>query len=79
MYKGKCVENSKATVHVLAGAAGYEIDTTAFSAACGNWSRSHVNEYGYLRVSASPKRMRLQFVLNKNGAVYDEVTVSPWE
>ncbi|TYZ58140.1 hypothetical protein PybrP1_009941, partial [[Pythium] brassicae (nom. inval.)] len=79
VYKGACVEDGKGTVHVLAGAAGYEIDTTAFSAACGNWSQSHVNAYGHLRVAVGPERMQLQFVLNANGAVYDEATVSLWE
>lgn len=78
MYKGECVEDGKGTVHVLAGAAGYEIDATEFSAACGNWSRSHVNAYGYLRIAVGPERMQLQFVLNANGAVYDEATVLPW-
>jgi hypothetical protein len=78
VYKGACVDDGKATVHVLAGSAGFEIDSTEFSRSCGNWSLSHVNEYGYLRVSTSPALMNIQFVLNKNGVVYDEVSVLPW-
>lgn len=79
MYKGECVDDGKATVHILAGSAGRHTDTTAFSPACGNWSLRHVNEYGYLRITTRATSMNVQFVLNKNGVVYDEVTVLPWE
>ncbi|GAB9466860.1 Calcineurin-like phosphoesterase [Globisporangium polare] len=78
VYKGECVDDEKAPVHIVVGSAGFELDTTDFSPQYGNWSVRHANEYGYLRVSAAPDALKLQFVLNRNGAVYDEFTIQPW-
>ncbi|RLN97090.1 hypothetical protein BBJ28_00003323 [Nothophytophthora sp. Chile5] len=79
VYRKECVPDGKATVHVVAGSAGYPLDTADFSTKYGNWSIRHVNEYGYLRIMSDPEIMRVQFVLNKNGNVYDEFTITPWE
>uniref|UniRef100_K3WAJ5 Purple acid phosphatase n=1 Tax=Globisporangium ultimum (strain ATCC 200006 / CBS 805.95 / DAOM BR144) TaxID=431595 RepID=K3WAJ5_GLOUD len=78
VYKGECVEDEKAPVHIVVGSAGFELDTEDFSTKYGNWSVRHANEYGHLRVSTSADAMNLQFVLNKNGAVYDEFAIKPW-
>lgn len=78
MYQGECVESGNAPVHIVVGSAGFDLGTNDFSTKYGNWSVRHANEYGYLRVSTSPESMKLQFVLNKNGAVYDEFAIKPW-
>ncbi|RLN54878.1 hypothetical protein BBJ28_00002921 [Nothophytophthora sp. Chile5] len=79
VYRKECVPDGKATVHVVAGSAGYPLDTADFSTKYGNWSIRHVNEYGYLRITTDPEIMRVQFILNKNGNVYDEFAITPWE
>ncbi|KAG6595882.1 putative calcineurin-like phosphoesterase [Phytophthora cinnamomi] len=79
LYRKKCVADGKGTVHVVVGSAGYPLGTEDFSSKYGNWSLRHVNDYGYLRIASSPEDMRVQFVLNKNGNVYDEFTIEPWE
>ncbi|CAH0515206.1 unnamed protein product [Peronospora belbahrii] len=79
VYRRKCVDDGKATVHVVVGTAGFYISGDDFSTEYGNWSRSHVNEYGYLRIASSPESMRFEFILNKNGIIYDEFTITPWK
>ncbi|KAI9907720.1 hypothetical protein PsorP6_016186 [Peronosclerospora sorghi] len=79
LYRKQCVGEGKGTVHVVVGAAGYPLGTEDFSRKYGNWSLRHVNDYGYLRVATSPENMRVQFVLNKNGNIFDEFTITPWK
>ncbi|KAL4140320.1 hypothetical protein PRNP1_014605 [Phytophthora ramorum] len=79
LYRKECVSDGKGTVHVVVGSAGYPLGTEDFSSKYGNWSLRHVNDYGYLRIATSPEDMRVQFVLNKNGNVYDEFIIAPWE
>ncbi|GMF10884.1 unnamed protein product [Phytophthora lilii] len=78
LYRKECVADGKGTVHIVVGSAGYPLGTEDFSSKYGNWSLRHVNDYGYLRIATSPEDMRIQFVLNKNGNVYDEFTIEPW-
>ncbi|KAF1319985.1 Calcineurin-like phosphoesterase, partial [Globisporangium splendens] len=78
VYRGECVGDEKAPVHIVVGSAGFDLGTEDFSTKYGNWSVRHANEYGHLRVSTSADAMNLQFVLNKNGAVYDEFAIKPW-
>lgn len=75
---GECTADGVGPVHIVVGSAGAGLEQQGFSAAIGNWSVSHVNDWGYLRVAATARAMTLQFVLNRNGAVYDEVTLEPW-
>ncbi|RMX63691.1 hypothetical protein DD238_006494 [Peronospora effusa] len=79
VYRKKCVENGKGTVHLVVGSAGYPLGPDGFSSKYGNYSLRHVNEYGYIRVTSSPNDMRFQFVLVENGNIYDEFTITPWE
>lgn len=76
---GKCTSDGVGPVHIVVGSAGAALETEGFSSDLGEWSVSHINDWGYLRVAASPDDMTLQFVLNRNGAVYDEVTLAPWK
>ncbi|TYZ63452.1 hypothetical protein PybrP1_007311 [[Pythium] brassicae (nom. inval.)] len=76
---GKCTPDGVGPVHLVVGSAGAGLEQQGFSAAIGDWSVSHVNDWGYLRVAATESTMTLQFVLNRNGAVYDEVTLQPWK
>lgn len=76
---GECTPDGVGPVHIIVGSAGASLETKGFSNQIGNWSVSHVNDWGYLRVDSSEEAMRLQFVLNRNGAVYDEVTLQPWK
>ncbi|DAZ95963.1 TPA: hypothetical protein N0F65_009264 [Lagenidium giganteum] len=39
---------------------------------------SHINDWGYLRVTSTEESMALQFILNRDGTVYDEVELKPW-
>ncbi|KAE9109456.1 hypothetical protein PF007_g12232 [Phytophthora fragariae] len=79
LYRKECVPDGKGTVHVVVGSAGYPLGTEDFSSKYGSWSLRHVNDYGYLRIASSPENMRVQFVLNKNGNVYDEFSIEPWQ
>lgn len=79
LYRKECVDDGKGTVHIVVGSSGFPLGTQDFSSKYGHWSLRHVNDYGYLRIASSPEDMRIQFVLNKNGDVYDEFVISPWE
>ncbi|KAG7387835.1 hypothetical protein PHYPSEUDO_013606 [Phytophthora pseudosyringae] len=79
LYRKECVADGKGTVHVVVGSAGYPLGTEDFSPKYGKWSLRHVNDYGYLRIASGPEDMSVQFVLNKNGNVYDEFTIALWE
>lgn len=76
---GECTPDGVGPVHVVVGSAGAGLEQQGFSPAIGNWSVSHVNDWGYLRVDATEQALTLQFVLNRNGAVYDEVALQPWK
>jgi hypothetical protein len=75
VYKGQC---GKGPVHIVVGSAGFQLDTADFSNKYGNWSVRHVNEYGFLRVNSTKEAMQIEFIMNKNGLVYDQVTLEPW-
>ncbi|KAJ0403914.1 hypothetical protein P43SY_009407 [Pythium insidiosum] len=75
---GKCTSDGIGPVHIVVGSAGAGLETRGFSRDLGEWSVSHVNDWGYLRVDATEHEMHLEFVLNRNGVVYDEVTLTPW-
>ncbi|OQS04539.1 calcineurin-like phosphoesterase [Thraustotheca clavata] len=77
VYQGKCVENG--TVHMVVGSAGAELEQQGFSDQIGEWSVSHINAFGYLRGHISRTKMHLEFVLNTNGNVYDQVELRPWQ
>ena len=75
VYKEECVQNG--TVHVTVGSAGAALETYGFSRDM-QWSLVQANEYGYLRLRTSTKHLHLEFVLNRNGQVFDEVDISLW-
>ncbi|CAI5738639.1 unnamed protein product [Hyaloperonospora brassicae] len=76
---GKCTEDGQGPVHFVIGSAGAGLEKQGFSNKLGEWSVSHVNDWGYLRIDSTEESMRVQFVLNRNGVVYDEVTLAPWK
>ena len=78
VFNGKCTADGQGTVHMVVGSAGAGLESQGFSRAIGEWSVAHINDWGYLRVDADPLAMRVQFILNRNGDVYDEVTLAPW-
>ncbi|DAZ94411.1 TPA: LOW QUALITY PROTEIN: hypothetical protein N0F65_003440 [Lagenidium giganteum] len=78
LYHEECVTGGQAPVYIVVGSAGFELATQPFSTTYGEWSVRHANEYGFLRVASSASAMDVEFVLNRNGAVYDHVTLQPW-
>ncbi|CAI5704275.1 hypothetical protein KXD40_001319 [Peronospora effusa] len=76
--KGKCTKDGKGPVHIVIGSAGAGLEKQGFSNKLGEWSVSHVNDWGRLRIDSTEKSMSVQFVLNRNGVVYDDVTLTPW-
>lgn len=76
--RGKCTKDGVGPVHIVVGSAGAGLEQKDFSADIGEWSVSHINDWGYLRVASTEEQMTVQFVLNRNGAVYDEVALKPW-
>ena len=42
-------------------------------------SKVGTNQWGYLRLEASEERIKLEFVLDKDGSVWDSYEVLPWE
>lgn len=78
VYKGKCIDSGEAPVHLIVGSAGYPLNMAEFSDKYGNWSLKHIAEYGYLRIVSTAEEIRMQFVLNKNGEVFDEFALAPW-
>lgn len=75
---GKCTRDGVGPVHIIVGSAGAGLEAEGFSDKIGEWSVSHLNDWGYLRIASIETEMNVQFVLNRNGAVYDEVTLLPW-
>lgn len=78
VFKKKCVGSGKAPVHVVVGSAGASLERKGFSQRIGNWSVAHANEFGYLRVKSTAESMTCQFIMNRNGEVYDEFILKPW-
>ena len=75
---GECVENG-GTQHITIGSGGAELETCGDSPIFGPYHKMGTNQWGYLRVEASEERMRLEFVLDKDGSVWDTYDVLPWE
>ncbi|KAL8000766.1 hypothetical protein Plhal703r1_c21g0093251 [Plasmopara halstedii] len=75
---GKCTKDDKGPVHIVIGSAGAGLEVQNFSSKLGEWSVSHVREWGYLRIESTEVSLTIQFVLNRNGVVYDQVILPPW-
>ncbi len=71
-------DGKSAPVHVVVGTAGFDLSTEGFSNEYGNWSVAHADSYGHLRVATTSTTMHVEFVLNSNGKVYDEVMLTPY-
>lgn len=39
----------------------------------------HTNDWGYLRGHATPTELRLEYVMNRLGNVWDSVVIKPWK
>ena len=74
---GKCVE-SGGTQHITIGSAGAFLESCDDSPIFGPFHEVGTNQYGYLRVEASEKSMKLDFVLDADGSVWDTYEVLPW-
>ena len=77
VYQQECRSDGTGTVYLTVGTAGNPLETTGFDTQ-EQWSVSHTESYGFSRVQATPSKMSLQFVLNVDGAVFDELELQPW-
>ena len=93
VFRNECRSDGTGTVHIVVGTAGAGLEAGGFSDTFGNYSVAHVDNWGYLRVFATEttlttqarhwrplhrRLMLLQFVLNDEDSVFDEVTLYPW-
>ena len=76
--RGNCVENG-GTQHITIGSAGAGLDSCGSSPILGPYNKAHTNQWGYLTVEATDERMKLDFILDKDGSVWDSYEVLPWE
>eukprot|EP00047_Mylnosiga_fluctuans_P004384 m.234239 g.234239 ORF g.234239 m.234239 type:complete len:587 (-) comp12634_c0_seq1:55-1815(-) len=72
---GVCVADGTGVVHLTVGSAGAGLETCGYSPRYGNFSRAHINTFGYLRAETTNEYMDLQFVLDVNGTVWDKYRV----
>jgi acid phosphatase type 7 len=72
---GECVEDGRGVVHMTVGSAGAGLETCGYSPAFGNFSRSHINTWGYLRAATTDDVISLQFLLDVDGSIFDEYTL----
>ena len=69
VYKQEC--NSKGTVHIVVGSAGYELDSAGTWKV--PWSEHFEAEFGYLRVTvANASGLHLEFIRNRDQSVADQ-------
>lgn len=68
---GLCVPDGQGTVHITVGSAGAGLEGCGYSPRYGNFSRSHLNGWGYLEVDADVQSMELRMVLTSNYTVFD--------
>ncbi len=78
VYMGECVANGQGTTHVVVGSAGAGLESGGFSPVFGNFSVQHINAWGFSKIDATQISLTLQFVKNDEGAVWDEVSLTPW-
>ena len=76
--RGNCVQNG-GTQHITIGSAGAGLDSCGSSPILGPYNRAHTNQWGYLTVDVTDKRMKLDFILDKDGSVWYSYEVLPWE
>ena len=76
--KGECVEKG-GTQHITIGSAGAGLESCGDSPIFGPYNRAGTNQWGYLTVEATDERMKLDFILDKDGSVWDSYEVLPWE
>ena len=64
---------------LIIGSAGAGLEACGDSPIFGPYSKVGTNQWGYLRVEASEERIKLEFVLDLDGSVWDSYEVLPWE
>ena len=64
---------------LMIGSAGAGLEACGDSPIFGPYSKVGTNQWGYLRVEASEERIKLEFVLDLDGSVWDSYEVLPWE
>jgi hypothetical protein len=78
VYNLTCRANNEGTVHIIVGTAGAGLETGGFSPSLGNWSLVQTENWGYSRFEATREYLHMQFVLNVNGEVFDDLYIPPW-
>lgn len=63
-------------VHLTVGSAGAGLEGCGYSSQLGTFSQSHINAWGYLRAETTDNDVTFQFVLDSDGSVYDEYTLT---
>lgn len=80
-FGGRCVEEAThGTVHVTVGTGGAATEKCGFdpTGQHGNFSLARINKLGYARLAATPETLKMEFVTNEDGAVWDTSTLRPW-
>jgi hypothetical protein len=74
LARGECQDSEDAGIpHVTVGTAGADLDAGTFPA---RWSKAHINDFGYARVRASATALAFEFVLNRDGSVFDAFEIA---
>ena len=63
---------------LIIGTAGTKLDEIRDLPVFGPFHKVGTNQWGYLRVEASEKSIKLDFVLVSDGSVWDSYEVLPW-
>jgi acid phosphatase type 7 len=79
VYKSQCIPSGEATVHIVVGSAGANLERGGFSPKLGKWSAAHTDSWGYCRVTADAHTFNIEFVLNDSGTVWDSISLVPWQ
>ncbi len=73
-----CAPPGTGTTHLTIGSAGAGLEGCGFSPQFGAVSLAHVNTWGVLKVDTLGGKLRVRFVLDVDGTVFDEAVVNPW-
>jgi len=78
VYRNVCLSDGTGTVFVTVGTAGASLEAGGFSNTLGNWSVAHTEQFGFTLVQVTEATMTVQFMLDADQSIYDEVTLYPW-
>jgi len=72
VYQTVCRTDGRGTVHITIGSAGAGLEACGFSPIYGNYSVAHINDWGYLRLTADTNQLHAEYVRNQDISVWDE-------